>query len=224
MMATLSPIAELAARNRAAKLAQLQRLRPTYHNAKAAVETLRQAKAGASDARASLELMRQLKYIPGFFPTPPAIVAEMTARAGIEAGQVVLEPSAGKGDIAKAIQKAGARVQCVEKVFTLAEHLRKLGFNCVCSDFMTWTGGEFFDAVLMNPPFENRQDVAHIQRAFEFLKPGGRLVAIASSTSGARLDSWAGDHGGYIEPMELGAFKTSERPTGVNCAWVIAEK
>ena len=72
--------------------------------------------------------------------------------------------------------------------------------------------------------FENRQDVAHIQRAFEFLKPGGRLVAIASSTSGARLDSWAGDHGGYIEPMELGAFKTSERPTGVNCAWVIAEK
>jgi protein-L-isoaspartate O-methyltransferase len=169
--------------------------------------------------------MRQLKHIPGFFPTPPAIVADMIERAGgISAGQTVLEPSAGKGDIAAAVLKAGGKVECVEKVFSLAEHLRKLGLETVCSDFMEWNGGKFYDLVLMNPPFENRQDVAHIQRAFDFLKPGGRLVAIAGSTSAARLEAWAGAHGGYIEPLAPGAFQTSERPTGVNCAWVVAEK
>jgi protein-L-isoaspartate O-methyltransferase len=220
----MNSLANIAARNRADRLAQLERLRPVYQSAKVAEETLRQAREGAGTARAGFELMRELKFIPGFFPTPTAVVAEMMERAGIQPGQTVLEPSAGKGDIAEAVRRAGGKVQCVEKVFSLAEYLRKLRFDTICTDFLGWENAEKFDFVLMNPPFERRQDVAHIQRAFEFLKPGGRLVAIASSTGGASLEEWAGDHGGYIEPMEPGAFKTSERPTGVSCAWVIVEK
>ena len=214
---------EAAHRNRAARLAALARLRPVYAASQQAEKAIEAAKAGAGEIRTGFQLMQSLKHIPGFFPTPPAIVGEMLDRAGNVSGKTVLEPSAGKGNIAEDVRKAGGVVSCIEKVFALAEHLRKLGFDTACWDFMDRQPAELFDLVLMNPPFENRQDVAHVQHAFEFLKPGGRLVAIASSTGAARLEQWATDRDGYVEPLPAKAFETSERPTGVNCAWVIAE-
>lgn len=231
-------IADIAARNRANRIAQLERLRPVYHNAKQAEQVIRQAREGAKDVRAGLELMTKLKHVPGFFPTPPAIVQQMIEASGICPGDAILEPSAGKGNIALAVREWGKReaaiggdmvsVRCIEKVFQLAEHLRKIGFDdTMCADFLEcWRDPrtrEQFDRVLMNPPFEHRQDVKHVQHAHQFLKPGGRLVAIVSSTSGAILEPWACDRGGYVEPLEAGAFKTSERPTGVSCSLVVAE-
>ncbi len=38
------------------------------------------------------------------------------------------------------------------------------------------------DAVIMNPPFSKGQDMAHVSRALEFLRPGGTLVAIMPPT------------------------------------------
>lgn len=37
-----------------------------------------------------------------------------------------------------------------------------------------------FDHVIMNPPFENANDIRHIQHAKAFLKPRGLLVAICA--------------------------------------------
>ncbi len=33
---------------------------------------------------------------------------------------------------------------------------------------------------MMNPPFSRNQDIRHVMRALDFLRPGGRLVAIMS--------------------------------------------
>jgi 16S rRNA G1207 methylase RsmC len=38
-----------------------------------------------------------------------------------------------------------------------------------------------FDRVLMNPPFDHGIDIDHIKHALQFLKPGGRLVAICAN-------------------------------------------
>jgi predicted RNA methylase len=216
--------AESAARNFAARQQQLARLRPAYHNARAKVDALRQAQAGAGDARESLELMASLKHVPNFFPTPRNLVARMVREAAPEPGMSVLEPSAGKGDIAQAVLAAGCRVQCVEFNWTLADYLRKSGFDVRRMDFLELTPEPIYDRVLMNPPFERGIDRDHILHAFRCLKPGGRLVAIACSTSGEKLQTWVDERGGFVEPLPAGTFAASERPTQVNTCLIVAEK
>jgi cyclopropane fatty-acyl-phospholipid synthase-like methyltransferase len=47
-------------------------------------------------------------------------------------------------------------------------------------DFLEFKG--FYDRIVMNPPFEQRNDIKHILRAYyDCLKPSGRLVSIISA-------------------------------------------
>lgn len=58
----------------------------------------------------------------------------------------------------------------------------------LCRDFLELSAGAGepgcigrFDVVLMNPPFENGADIAHIVHAHGMLASGGRLVAICAN-------------------------------------------
>tara|TARA_R110000737_G_scaffold152329_2_gene181609 strand:- start:4874 stop:8530 length:3657 start_codon:yes stop_codon:yes gene_type:complete len=82
----------------------------------------------------------------------------------------------------------------------------------------------------MNPPFENFQDIEHVQHAFSLLKPGGKLVAIMgagvknSRKKAVEFREWLDNAGSYIEDLPDGSFKTSDRPTGVSTVMVTIEK
>ena len=141
----------------------------------------------------------QVVVAPQLFPTPPALAARMVELAGIEPGDRVLEPSAGTGNILRAIvdaevsRKAGGpapHVVAIEINQALADALPKhLASDVVCDDFLkvmsehpvcpdTENG---FDRVIMNPPFGQAQDIAHIKHALIFLRPGGCLVGICAN-------------------------------------------
>ena len=128
------------------------------------------------------ELERELigTKIPGYFPTPKTIVEEMIERADIEPGMKVLEPSAGKGNIADAIKAAEpqAIIDVVEINSTLRNILEKKGYNIVGDDFLELTGD--YDRIIMNPPFEKGQDIDHVHHAYSLLKQDGKVVAIMS--------------------------------------------
>ena len=116
----------------------------------------------------------------GFFETPPALVAEIIAVAQILPHHRVLEPSAGHGAIAArlvAIVGAG-NLTVVELLEENCCVLRGLGYEPVHGDFLTVDLDGPFDRILMNPPFDGRQDVRHVNHAFSLLAPGGRLVAV----------------------------------------------
>ena len=131
----------------------------------------------------------QVVVAPQLFPTPPALAARMVKLAGIEAGDRVLEPSAGTGNLAKAIRSAapGAHLDLIEIDPKLCSILKASGFEVSCRDFLAASmpvcpdSEDGHDCVLMNPPFSKGQDVAHILHALKFLKPGGRLVAICAN-------------------------------------------
>jgi hypothetical protein len=112
------------------------------------------------------------------FPTPPDLCARMVRLAGVREGDRVLEPSAGTGNIVKAIQYVGGRPFTVEIDNRLAPITAAR-----CADFLELTperdGGDH-DAVVMNPPFKDGADIKHILHARHFLKSGGRLVAICA--------------------------------------------
>lgn len=90
-----------------------------------------------------------------------------------------------------------------------------------------------YDRIVMNPPFENGQDMAHVQHAYEHLKPGGRMVAITSEGPFSRSDSksqafrdWLDSVGGVHEQMPEGSFAGPDafRQTGVRTRMVTIDK
>lgn len=135
----------------------------------------------------------------GFFPTPPAIAQRVIDAASITQNDNVLEPSAGIGTLAELARESGGLVQCVEIAADLCEILELKGFATFRGDFATFaeTG---FDRVVMNPPFEKRQDFGHAVLAADKLKPGGRLVAIMTPRGFEDFRDWAAS-----EPLTVSA-------------------
>lgn len=174
--------------------------------------------------------------IPGFFPTPKTLIARMLDLAEIKPDMHVLEPSAGKGDIADELVEAGAIVDCVESYYSLREILTLKGFTLIGSDFMDPALDERFgtyDVIAANPPFEDGQDWRHTMRAYQFLKPGGRLVSIVgagimegSYANAQAFQAWLKGLGAHTERNPDGSFATSEafRTTGVSTYTIMVNK
>lgn len=120
-----------------------------------------------------------------FFATQPPQVARILELAELAPGQRVLEPQAGDGAIAVAIAEIVGldNVDCYELMPRNVERLRELGFPVAEPvDFLSVQPDRSYDAVLLNPPFSQGRDIAHTLHALKFVKPGGRLVALLSTT------------------------------------------
>ena len=164
-----------------------------------------------------------LSNIPGFFPTPPAVVDVMLRRARLEPGLLVLEPSAGSGNIADAVRaaQAGVAVHCIEPNGRLREILKLKGYALIGFDVTDVMGQAVYDRVIMNPPFERQQDIDHVREAYTLLKPGGVLVSVMAPSFEFRQDrksidfrGWLEDVGASCEDLPDGSFKASG--TGVS--------
>lgn len=169
-----------------------------------------------------------------FFPTPAPIVDRLINVANIELGMTVLEPSAGNGAIAWRCGGEGGRVTCIEIDPKHEATLAGIGgvVEVVIDDFLApglVCPDEGFDRVVMNPPFARQQDIAHVTKAFGWLKPGGMLVAVMASGAKWRENKAAVDFralveasGGTFVELPAGAFKASG--TNVNTVMVTMEK
>lgn len=167
--------------------------------------------------------------IPGYFNTPPAIVERLMSVADIRPGQRVLEPSAGAGDIADAIRANGVTPDVVEVASSLRKILEAKSYNIVGYDFLEYNGGPY-DRIVMNPPFENAQEIDHVLHAYKLLAPGGRIVSVMSEGPFFRGDKKATafrdflDSFGWSEKLPEGSFLKSRNSTGVNTRLVVVEK
>ncbi len=169
--------------------------------------------------------------IDGFFPTPKNIVEKMLDEADIKKGETVLEPSAGKGNIADEIRTRypDNALEVAEINGSLAELLKEKGHNVVGNDFLATN--KKYDKIIMNPPFEKLQDIDHVKHAYDMLNPGGRLVAIMSESpffnsakKAEAFRTWLEDVGGISEKLPENSFKSSERSTGVNTRLIVIDK
>lgn len=178
----------------------------------------------------------QVVSAPQLYPTPADLAARMVELADIRMGSRVLEPSAGTGALLRALPGVlpwGACRQTWVEVFaieispevTKALRGENLAHTVRCADFLEITVTELgqFDCVLMNPPFSGASDIAHIQHARQFLKLGGRLVAICANgpRQQAILQPLAEESGGFYEPLPADTFK--EAGTSVNTALLMIE-
>jgi len=142
----------------------------------------------------------------------------MVEEAAIEEGDSVGEFSAGTGRIINAIFEAVDRttitVTAVEINHALSRTLAAShdDIKVVCADFLE-CGDELglFDRIIINPPFANGQDIAHISHALDFMKPGARLVAICANgpRQNEKLLPLVEARGGTWEELPEGTFVES---------------
>ena len=129
-----------------------------------------------------IDLKRELQ----FFETPATVVAELLAN--LPEGMTVLEPSAGKGAIVRALLGHQCRVVACEQHEPFRHTLREFEASALFSmveerDFLAVRPSDYppFDAVVANPPFTRQQDVTHVSHMIDFLKKGGRLATVMSN-------------------------------------------
>ena len=164
------------------------------------------------------------------FYTPPEVAAMVMDAGKINESTLrVLEPSAGRGAlVVAAINRGVIEVVAVENDPEGIKDLRGIEedfqsrVRVVEGDFLklaTARGAGLgkFDAVVMNPPFAEAQEIAHVRAAFKLLREGGRLVAVMSKAVEFRetdpyktfREEWLAERCASISPIPPRAFRSS---------------
>lgn len=204
---------------------------PTGLALQALIQEYQDPDADNKRALALLEMKAKglIGQVPGYFPTPQDVITTMLHLAGIKEQDSVLEPSAGDGAIADAIRERypDTQLECIEINHTLADILEKKGHAVTNTDFLDYITHDF-TKIIMNPPFENKQDIDHVLHAYEWLIDGGRLVSVMSASVMFRSDKksmafrdFVADYG-YLQELPAESFK--ESGTKVNAVLCILDK
>ena len=127
-------------------------------------------------------------YNASFYPTPPEVAEKMLAKVGKLYERSILEPSAGKGDLADAAvgkldryyNRCREVVHCIEIEPELQAAIRGKGYPLVGTDFLTFWPDEKYDLIIMNPPFANGE--AHLLHAWEILDHGDIVCLLNEQT------------------------------------------
>jgi len=177
----------------------------------------------------------------GFFPTPPQLAERLVAMADVKAGDLCLEPSAGKGAIVQALLSAGdVQVDAIERDPGMRSELasRAKKARSFAETFRVFDDDDFmafddrrYDAIVMNPPFRRvgkGDHLDHAQHAYSILRPGGTVVCVLPSSVRFRMDqrhrlfrAWAESVGAFTD---LPAQSFRESGTDVNTCVLVVTK
>lgn len=156
-----------------------------------------------------------------FYPTPHEVIEQMLSLSDIR-GKIILEPSAGSGNIVDFLQNNGAKQVIACEINPKLQAIVASKCNVIASDFLTVTPDmvSHIDMIVMNPPFSNEE--AHILHAWDIAPEGCEIISLCNSSLLERC---------YYENREkvrelvrengnsqcLGeVFKTAERQTSVD--------
>lgn len=160
-----------------------------------------------------------------FYPTPPEVIERMIYGMQIN-GRVILEPSAGKGNIVDHLaQYSPSQVVACE----ISGDLRRiLSGKCkvLAEDFLTLRSEDIshVNAIIGNPPFSENEK--HILHAYSIAPPGCEVVMLCNweiyrnpwSSLRKQLKSLIEQHGGIENLGQV--FEEAERTTGVTVGMI----
>ena len=130
-----------------------------------------------------------------FFETPADVADWLVMLAGgIHEDDTVLEPSAGRGALIKAIHRAcpSVTVECYELMPENREFLHTLSNVILLDEDFTKNSVGSYTKIIANPPFSGNQDIEHVRLMYDRLEEGGTLAAITSqsATSAGVSKNW----------------------------------
>lgn len=167
-----------------------------------------------------------------FFETPDGVADWLVMLAGgIHEDDTVLEPSAGRGALIKAIHRAcpSVMVECYELMPENREFLHSLGNVILLGEDFAKDSIGSYSKIIANPPFVNNQDIDHVRLMYERLEEGGTLAAItsphwkfASEKKCAAFRQWIDEVHGQV--FEIGAGEFKESGTSISTMAVVINK
>lgn len=181
-----------------------------------------------------------------FYPTPEALANKLLEGIDWHFVESVLEPSAGKGDLARRVAEKlytknrgyppyndsswegaieSSDIDCIEIDPVLRQTLDGQGFRVVHDNFLTFETQKRYNLIVMNPPFD--QGAQHLMKALEMMERGGMIRCILNaetirnpfSETRKQLLKTLDGYGAKIDFAE-GAFTAAERKTAVDVALV----
>lgn len=187
-----------------------------------------------------------------FYPTPDNVIDLMKSHIKIKLTHHsrILDPSAGTGSLLDSfvIQRKDFtedwpydyavrhnydpinyyNLYAIEIDYAKRLILQDKKYRIIGTDFLQFYEPQDFDLVIMNPPFNKGVD--HILKAWEFVKPGGQLIAIINSgtvenqfsVSRKLLYTLIEDFG-YTENLGQ-CFQNADRTTDVDVALIVLTK
>ena len=167
-----------------------------------------------------------------FFETPADVADWLVMLAGgIYEDDTVLEPSAGRGALIKAIHRAcpSVTVECYELMPENREFLHTLSNVILLDEDFTKDSVGSYTKIIANPPFANNQDIEHVKLMYDRLEEGGTLAAItsqhwrlASEKRCIDFRNWLKEVHGEVFEISAGEFK--ESGTSISTMAVVIKK
>lgn len=164
-----------------------------------------------------------------FYPTPPEVIEMMISSLNVS-DKVILEPSAGSGNIVDHLKALGAEVIACEKDPDLAKIVANK-CNLLANDFFTVEAHQVshIHMIIMNPPFSC--DERHILHAWNLAPAGCKIVSLCNSST-------VNERNYYSSRRELGAiideygsstdlgdcFSNADRPTKTEVSMITLNK
>lgn len=160
-----------------------------------------------------------LKQEYQFFETPAEVADWLVMLAGgVHEYDTVLEPSAGRGALVKAIHRScpHVTVDCFELMPENMELLQKMSGVRIMGDDFTKSKTGLYTKIVANPPFSNNQDIEHVMKMYDLLHEGGTMAAITSAhwefateQKCEAFRNWLQEVEGARYEIEQGSFRES---------------
>lgn len=147
------------------------------------------------------------------FFTPPKVADFMVELLEPQAGEVILEPSAGNGNLVRAVKE-----KCPASIVFACEwdnkwhtELKKSADVVVIKDFMKYPKIPKHSKCIANPPFGNGVDLeAHVNRMMDAVVKGGRLIILVPDDFNPEVDhvayhveNWSKNSDGTTTPIKI---------------------
>lgn len=137
------------------------------------------------------------QYSHQFYPTPSDLADYAAALLDLDDEDKLLDVDAGIGALADAawrVHTVNFYATCIEVSAIMCAVLRSKGYSTLCEDFLAWAQSTWltWDAVIMNPPFDQGRWQSHLDAAWKLVAPGGNLVAILPSGAKQKVESKGG--------------------------------
>ena len=169
-----------------------------------------------------------------FYPTPQDLADRMIEALTLDHADAILEPSAGRGDLADRIReklpyhRQSTSIDVIELDDELRHVLDGKGYHPIGHDFLTFKTFRQYDAIIMNPPFSDGDK--HLIKALDLVADGGQIACLLNAEtirnpftrSRQNLVEALDSHGATIEYL-TGAFDTADRKTSVEVALVVVK-
>jgi len=164
-----------------------------------------------------------------FFPTPEGVIEQMTTGIALD-GRVVLEPSAGAGNIVSFLKRNGAREVLACELDPDLRQILAGKCNVVENDFLELTSDRVshIDLIIANPPFSSADK--HILHMWDIAPAGCEIVSLCNaetvrnpySASRKQLATLINQHGASFELGDC--FRSAARDTNINVSMIRLSK